>query len=121
VFSEVSAAEGLQLGGIAQGTTFEAGRAIAGEADPCAIYVLLSGEIALEPAGPSREETIIAGRGDVVGLYETLAGMPLGRRQLARTSGAALRIQREDLFDLMGQRQALLQQLLGALFKNGRA
>ena len=121
VFSQVSAGEVLHLGGIAQDMAFEAGRAIGGEADACAILVLLSGEIALEPAEPSTGDAVVARRGDVVGLYETLAGVPLGRRQVAITSGTALRIQREDLFDLMGQRQALLQQLLGALFRNGRA
>jgi AAA family ATP:ADP antiporter len=121
VFSQVSAAEGLQLGGIAQGLTFAPGRTIGGAADACAILVLLVGEVALESAGPSGEDTIVARRGDVVGLFETLAGLPLGRRLVSRTGGAALRITREDLFDLMGQRQSLLQQLLGALFRNGRS
>jgi len=121
VFAQVSAGEVLHLGSIAQDMAFDAGRAIAGEADACAILVLLSGEIALEPADPSMGKAVVARRGDVVGLYETLAGLPLGRRQVALTSGTALRIQREDLFDLMGQRQTLLQQLLGALFRNGRA
>lgn len=54
--------------------------------------------------------------GDVVGLFETLAGVPTGRRQRIVHRTQALWIEREDFFDLMGQYPALPQRLLGALF-----
>jgi hypothetical protein len=118
VFSRISAEEILHLGAIARDTALEAGRTVAGEADPPAITILLSGDLSLEPAEPSKGDAISASSGDVIGLYETLAGVPLGRRQHVARAGWALRIEREDLFDLLGQRPALLQQLFAALFRN---
>ena len=118
VFSRISAEEILHLGAIARDTALEAGRTVAGEADPPAITILLSGDLSLEPAEPSKGDAISASSGDVIGLYETLAGVPLGRRQRVARGGWALRIEREDLFDLLGQRPALLQQLFAALFRN---
>ena len=72
---------------------------------------LVGFEWALERAHP----------GDAVGLYETLAGTARGAvgrdpfRLVVEETGAALRIDREELFDLIGQRPALLQQLFAAL------
>ncbi len=63
-----------------------------------------------------------AGPGDAVGIFETLAGragddldhIPLRLR--APRSGRALRIEGEELFDLLGERPRILQQLLSGLF-----
>ena len=60
---------------------------------------------------------VTARAGDVVGLFETLAGLPVGRQRIVHHT-QALRIEREDLFDLMGQHPTLSEQLLGALFRN---
>ena len=53
----------------------------------------------------------------MVGVYETLAGAAIGRRAVVASAGRALRIEREELFELLGQRPELLQQLFGALFR----
>jgi CRP-like cAMP-binding protein len=114
VLSALSADEAVQLAGIARDIVADAGDVLATEADPAALSILLSGEIVLEP--PAGEDApVVLRAGDVVGLLEVLAGLPLGRRQRAARRTRALRIEREDLFDLLGQRPALLQQLLGAL------
>jgi hypothetical protein len=115
-FFDVSAEEALQLAGIARDIVADAGDVVSGPADPTAICILLSGEMALEVSDRSHEAPITVQGGDVVGLYETLAGVPLGRIQRVVRRTRALRIEREDLFDLLGQRPALLQQLLGTLF-----
>ena len=53
---------------------------------------------------------------DVVGLFETLAGIPLGRQAQVKAAGRALYIRHDDLFDLLGQRPKLLQYMFTALF-----
>ena len=60
--------------------------------------------------------------GDVVGMYEALAGTaagiagPQARRLTVADPGVALCIDHDDLFDLLGQRPDLLQQIFNALF-----
>ena len=48
-------------------------------------------------------------------------GPATGRRAVVGSAGRALRIEREELFELMGQRPELLQQLFGALFRRSLA
>ena len=55
--------------------------------------------------------------GDVVGLYETLVGLPVGRSQRIVHRTRALRIERADFFDVMGQHPAVPGLVLGALFR----
>ena len=52
-----------------------------------------------------------AGPGDAVGVYETLAGLESVEylQLLVTESGSALQINRDELFDLLGQRPDLLQ------------
>ena len=59
-----------------------------------------------------------AGPGDLIGVYEAMAGLPFGRAIHVTRAGSALTIERSDLFDLAGQRPALLQQMFGALFRS---
>jgi CRP-like cAMP-binding protein len=59
-----------------------------------------------------------AGPGDTLGVYETLSGAETtGWRARVTTSGTALRIDREALFDLLTERIELLQSLFGALLR----
>jgi len=120
IFSGVAAEEMVQLASIARQLPLEPGATQARESDPPALYVLLSGELTLEPSTSSGERTTTAAAGDVIGLVETLAGTPIGRSVVASRKGCALRIEREDLFDLLGQQPALLQQLFSALFRSAR-
>ena len=63
-----------------------------------------------------------AEQGDGVGVHEALAGSALGStkshgsRLTVAEASAALRIDSDDLFDLLGQRPELLQQIFSALF-----
>jgi hypothetical protein len=116
VLADISAEEALHLAAIARHLVAEPGDVVSGQADPPAICILLSGDMTLEvPDGAVAPVTVRDG--DVVGLYETLAGVPVGRRQRIVHRTRALRIEREDFFDLMGQHPALSQHLLGALFR----
>jgi hypothetical protein len=74
---------------------------------------VLSGEIALE--GPDGAQQAAAA-GSVVGAWATLSGRPLARAARVVRDGVAMCIAREDLFDLLGERPALLPQLLMGVF-----
>ena len=127
VFSKVGATEMRHLAAIAHQVELVEGAVLSGEADPPVVCIVLSGAMLLEsPDGAM--PTLRAGRGDAVGMHEALAGTvdaAAGPRRLTvAESGAALRIARDDLFDLfdlLGQRPDLLQQIFSALFgKQGR-
>jgi ATP:ADP antiporter, AAA family len=115
VFSQVSPDEIIALASVATEMGLKAGTDLFNEADRPAIYALISGELSIEGRGIS---PIIAGPSDVIGIYETLAGIDFEFHARVRQGGIALRIDREDLFDLLVQRSALLRQIFGALFRN---
>jgi len=119
VFSRVSATEMRHLAAIAHQVELVAGAVLSGEADPPVVCVVLSGVLLLEAPDGSLP-ALRAEPGDVVGMHEALAGTVDGaagpRRLTVAESGAALRIDRDDLFDLLGQRPDLLQQIFSALF-----
>ncbi len=115
VFSDVNAEEMLHLASIAVETPIAAGHFLFSESDTPALYALVSGEVTLE--GSSGQRAAHAGPGDVIGVFETLAGVPLGLRATVIKEGFALRLDREELFDLLSQRPDLLQQFFGALFR----
>ena len=125
VFSKISGEEMLHLASIARQVPFETGQTLSDETDPPVLCMVLSGELALY-ASRGDQQPLIARRGDVLGIYETLAGTQRGAvgrdplRLVVARGGSALKIEGEDLFDLLGQRPDLLQQLFSALFQ-GRA
>ena len=82
---------------------------------------MLSGALRLEASDGSLPAQQIK-PGDAVGVHEALAGSALGStrshasRLTVAEASAALRIDSDDLFDLLGQRPELLQQIFSALF-----
>jgi ATP/ADP translocase len=116
LLANVSVEEALHLAAIARHLVAEPGDVVSDRADPPAICIVLSGEMMLDVPDGAAVAPITVRAGDVVGLYETLAGVPVGRRQRIVHRTQALRIEREDFFDLLGQHPALLRHLLGALF-----
>jgi CRP-like cAMP-binding protein len=116
VFSDVSAEEMLRLASIATEVNLEEGSILFSRAGSPAMYAVLSGELTLES---SRDKpALTAGPCDVVGVYETFAGVPPAYHASVSRSGIALRIERDDLFDLLGQRPDLMQQLFSALLRS---
>jgi hypothetical protein len=113
VFSEV-AADGMQaLAGIAMEVPLRKDAVLFSETQMPALYVLISGEISLEFS--SGQPAIPGVANDAVGVQQTLAGIPLGCNARVVSDGLALRIDREDLYDLVAQRPDLLRQLFSAL------
>ena len=115
LFHGITAEEMLNLASIAQEAPLTEGASPIQETDPPALLLLIAGRLSLQPTNGAA--ALVAGGGDVVGLYETLSGVPLGRSGVVLAGGRALRIDGEELFDLLGQRPALLQQLFAALFR----
>src|SRR5688572_328057 len=70
-----------------------------------ALYYLLSGEVRLESgSGP----TALAGPGRTIGGGETLAGAAAGRRAVVSMEGRALRLDRQELFEVLADDSDLL-------------
>jgi CRP-like cAMP-binding protein len=115
IFADVAAEEMRFVVTIANEVQISEGSKLFTESDPPAVWVVLAGRAVLEPATGGEPQTTEAG--DVVGFFETLAGSPIGCRAAAAAVVRALRIDRDDMFDLCGQRPQLLRQLLSAWFR----
>jgi hypothetical protein len=112
LFARFPPDELLQLANMARAVNFRAGDRLFVEADPPAIHIVVSGVLSLEAEG---QPATRADAGDAVGIYETLAGVSVGRRCTAVADGAALLIDHDDLFDAIGQRPDLMRNLFTAL------
>jgi ATP/ADP translocase/CRP-like cAMP-binding protein len=71
-----------------------------------ALYYLLSGEVAIEGGGPAG--VAVAGAGRTIGGGETLAGAAAGRRAVVKAGGRALRLDRQELFEVLADDGDLL-------------
>ena len=114
-FSEVSPEEIIPLAAVATEVPLIPGTHLFSEGDPPALYAVLSGKLAVESS--DNGESLQAGPTDIVGIFETLAGMDFACRARVLREGMALRIGREDLFDLLSHRSELLRQVFSALFR----
>jgi CRP-like cAMP-binding protein len=115
IFARVTADQLLALANITHQMPVTAGSPLFGEADRPAIYTLLSGEVRLERPDRGGTTTLLAG--DTAGVYETLGGERTGSRAQVIQPGAVLRIDREELFDLLADHTALLQGLFSAMLR----
>jgi HEAT repeats/Cyclic nucleotide-binding domain len=115
VFAEIGPNEMAHLVSIAHEVPLNEGSTVFTEADTSAVWAVLAGRLSLESAAGEPPVTLEAGDG--VGVYDTLAGAGNGRRAVVVRAGRALRIEREELFELLGERPELLQELFGALFR----
>ncbi|MGH3118433.1 MAG: cyclic nucleotide-binding domain-containing protein, partial [Gaiellales bacterium] len=113
VFGSVSAGEMLHLASIARPVALREGATLVSEAEAPAIVAILEGRVSLESRGGG--SPAIAEAGDAIGVLETLSGVGLECKAVVVHGGRALKIEREDLFDLLGQRPVLLQQLFAGL------
>jgi CRP-like cAMP-binding protein len=119
LFARVSAEEMQNLASVALPVTLTSGAVLFPESAPPALWILLTGEIVLE--GTTGEAAATARAGDVIGSVNTMAGRGLGRSGRVASSGIALKIDREDLFDLLGERPELLRQMFAAMFRRRRS
>lgn len=117
LFAKVTGVEMLHLAAIATQVALEQGATFTDETSPPCLAIVLSGRLWMEASGGA-PTVVQAAPGDVVGMYEMLVGAGQIRLVAAQQS-SVLRIDREDLFDLLGQRPDLLQQIFAAIFDRG--
>jgi ATP:ADP antiporter, AAA family len=120
VFARASAADIQALALAARETRLTEGATLVTEGDVPAIYLIVSGEIALEPL--SGGQPLSAGPGDSFGVYETLSGSETTAWRVHVTRGGlALRVDREVLFDVLADRIELLQAMFSAVLRRQTA
>jgi HEAT repeat protein/CRP-like cAMP-binding protein len=118
LFRRVSAEEMQHVATVASPVEMTAGSVLFPEAAPPAVWLLLTGEVRLDSS--TGQPAITARGGDIIGSVNTLAGGSLGRSAQVVHPGIALKIDREDLFDLLAERADLLRQMFASMFKRDR-
>jgi len=118
LFRRVSAEEMRHLAAVAAPVTMKEGAVLFPESAPPALWLLLTGEAMLASSTGEPPET--ARGGDAIGALSTMAGKSLGRTATVVKGGVALKIDREDLFDVLGERPELLRQMFASLFRRER-
>jgi CRP-like cAMP-binding protein len=96
---------------------FAAGAEVLPRNSEAAILIVLSGTLRVE--GGESPQT--ADAGDVVGLYETLAGSRFESKVVASTPSQLLRIDRGALFALLADHTDLLQAVFSMLLQSTHA
>jgi hypothetical protein len=117
VFAHISIAEMRALSQITHTRQMTAGELLFPESAPVALWIVMSGEAALTDKAEGRE--LRAGAGDIIGSLCMLSGRPLNYSARVVKNGVVLRIDREDLFDLLGERPDLLRELFEGMFSIG--
>ena len=121
VFARASAADVSALATIGREVRAAAGETLFKEGDAPAIYVLVAGELALEPLSGGGAP-VAAAAGDTVGVFETLSGADTtGWRAHVTRDTVALRFDREALFDLLADHIELLQAMFSAVLRRERS
>jgi hypothetical protein len=102
----------LALLGIARERTLESGALLYDADQPAALYVVLGGTLTLRSGDAGM---ILAREGAVIGLAETLAGLPSGWRSTAEGRTRVLVIDREDLFAMLCDHVGLMQRVFRSI------
>ena len=116
LFARVTGVEMLHLTAIARQEEIEPGTSFAQQTTPAGIAIVLSGAFGLRTEGDDRRTIMQAAPGDVIG-QRSFAGLDDGTwptRLVATGACSILWIDREDFFDLLSERPALLQQIFAA-------
>jgi AAA family ATP:ADP antiporter len=113
LLAHATAAQLWRLSAISRESRVSAGTEAIVKGTDAAILVVLAGSLRVE--GASQSDT--AGAGDVIGMYETLAGLPLDATVTANSDSVVLRIDRSGLFDLLADHTDLLQGIFSMLLR----
>jgi CRP-like cAMP-binding protein len=115
IFARVSAEEMRRLADIATTEQMAEGSTLFAEASAPALWILLTGEALLTSSTGAAPVT--ARGGEIIGSLLTMAGQPLNRAAEVKQGGVALKIDRDDLFELLGERPELLRQMFSGMFR----
>ena len=116
VFSRIAPEEMAALAAVTETVVMKNGALVFAASAPVALWVVLSGELSMEDASGSQT---VARAGDVIGSLSMLSGEPIGLTAHVTQDGVVLKLDRDELFDLLGERPELLRQLFEGMFKLG--
>ena len=116
LFARVTGGEMRRLTAIARQEEIEPGAAITERTTPAGLAIVLSGALGLRTDDDERRTVLQAAPGDVIGQrsFAGLDGWAWPARLVATDACSILWIARDDFFDLLSQRPALLQQIFAA-------
>jgi ATP:ADP antiporter, AAA family len=115
IFAKVSVDEMRPLSEITYSVKMTEGATLFPASAPPTLWLVMSGEARLDD--PSGGPSLTAKSGDIIGSYGTMSGRPLNLEATVVKSGVALRTDRDDLFDLLGERPEMLRQMFESMFK----
>jgi AAA family ATP:ADP antiporter len=111
-FSKLPPEEMQQLAVIARTVQMAAGSQLFAASSPPATWLVLSGEVQLEPPeGPG----LRAAAGDVIGSFCAVSGHEVGMNATVKRDGFVLRLDRDDLYEMMAERPEFLRRMFAAL------
>lgn len=113
IFRHLSADEAQQLAAITRTVEMKEGTALFQASDRPATWLIISGEVQLE-ATESLPAAVARG-GDAIGSFGALAGPRIGQNARVTRQGIALQIDRDDLFEKLGDRPEMLRQLFAGI------
>ena len=114
LLAHATAAQLWRLSAIAHERTIAANAEALAKGGEAAILVVLSGALRVE----EKDQQGTATAGDVIGIYETLAGTQLDAAVTAIKDTRVLRIERAALFELLADHTDLLQGLFSILLRS---
>jgi AAA family ATP:ADP antiporter len=113
LLARATSAQLVALAGIARPVALKAGSDPLVGLEP-SLLVVLSGAVRVDRDG---HETETADAGDMVGVAETLGGLPSSIRAEVVVEGRGIRFMRSDLFDLLADNIDLLQGIFSGLLR----
>jgi CRP-like cAMP-binding protein len=115
MFARVAADEMRHLADAAKVLSLQPGTTLFTTAAPGALWLVLSGSVLLKD-GPETPPLTARG-GEVIGSLEVMSGRSLGLTAEVVEAGTALRLDRDDLYALLGERPELLRQIFSSMFR----
>ena len=115
IFKHLSAEEARHLAGITHTVEMTEGKPLFQAADRPGSWLLLSGEVRLE--ANETHPAAVAHGGDAIGSFAALAGPRIGQTGTVTRSGIALHIDRDDLFEMLGDRPEMLKQVFAGIME----
>jgi len=113
LLAHATATQLWRLSAIARPVVLAPGKEVIQRGGAAAILIVLSGSLKVELP----DSVATADTGDVIGMYETLAGLTIEATVTAVTASHILRLERDDLFELLADHTDLLQGVFSILLR----
>jgi CRP-like cAMP-binding protein len=115
IFRYLAAEEAQHLAAITRTVDMREGMTLFQATDRPSTWLILSGEVQLEAA--ENRPAAVARGGDAIGSFAALAGPRIGQTAKVTRAGLALQIDRDDFFELLGDRPEMLKQIFAGIME----